>query len=203
MGYKRILLNSKGLNTKVGCKQIKEKLLELDGPDLTLKTIYIVSFPEYEVDEIILENCITEIGFKKENIKFSGRQMPDYNFIPDYIYVTEGNTFEILNYMRKLGICDYIKHLAYENENSLIYIGSSAGAAIAGSDIMLAKDFDSNFVGMVDYTSLGLFEGAIIPHYTKENLKCYIDCTEEHILERYPIIYSVSNEEVMVLDIEE
>ena len=203
MGFKRILLNSKGLNTNVGCKQIKEKLLELVGPDLISKTIYIVSFPEYEVDEVILENCITEMGFKRENIRLSGWQMPDYKFTPDFVYVTEGNTFEILNYMRKLGICDYIKHLVYEDERSLIYIGSSAGAAIAGSDIMLARDFDSNFVGMIDYTALGLFNGAIIPHYTKENLKRYIACTEEHILKRYPIIHSVSNEDVLVLDIKE
>lgn len=202
MGYKRILLNSKGLNTKVGCKQIKEKLLELAGPDLTSKTIYIVSYPEYEVDEIILENCITEIEFKRENIRLSGWQMPDYKFTPDFVYVTEGNTFEILNYMRRLGICDYIKKLVYENEKNLVYVGSSAGAAIAGSDIMLAKDFDSNFVGMFDYTALGLFNGAIIPHYTKENLNRYIACTGDHILERYPVIYSVSNEEVIVLDIQ-
>ena len=201
MGFKRIFLNSKGLNTKVGCKQIKEKLLELAGSDLVSKTIYIVSYPEYEVDEVILENCITEIGLQRENIRLSEWQMPDYKFTPDFVYVTEGNTFEVLNYMRKLGICDYIRHLVYEDEKSFIYIGSSAGAAIAGSDIMLAKNFDSNFVGMFDYTALGLFNGAIIPHYTKENLNRYIACTEDHILERYPNIYSVGNEEVIVLDI--
>lgn len=202
MGYKRILLNSKGLNTKVGCKQIKEKLQELDALDLSSKTIYVVSFPEYEVDEIILDNCISEMGFKKENIRFSEWHMPDYDFAPDFLYVTEGNTFEILDYMRKLGICEYIKHLAAKRDK-FVYIGSSAGAAIAGSDILLARDFDSNFVGMIDYVALGLFNGAIIPHYTKQNLKQYICCTEKHILERYSIIYSVSNEEVLVLDTKE
>lgn len=202
MGYKRILLNSKGLNTKTGCKQIKEKLQELDGLDLSSKTIYVVSFPAYEVDEIILENCILEMGFKRENIRFSEWKMPDYSFAPDFVYVTEGNTFEILDYMRKLGICEYIKHLVAK-EHASVYIGSSAGAAIAGSDILLARDFDSNFVGMIDYTALGLFDGAIIPHYTKESLRQYLCCAEKHILERYPIIHSVSNEEVLVLDTKE
>ena len=102
MGYKRILLNSKGLNTKVGCKQIKEKLLELAGPDLTSKTIYIVSYPEYEVDEIILENCITEIEFKRENIRLSGWQMPDYKFTPDFVYV---------------------KKLVYDKSKNLVFFG--------------------------------------------------------------------------------
>lgn len=59
---------------------------------------------------------------------------------------------------------------------------SSAGAIIAGTDIMLARDFDSNFVGMIDCTALGLFDGTIIPHYEPENLQMYIQNTEEHIL---------------------
>jgi len=203
MGHKRLLLNSKGLNTEMGSKQINEELREIVGNDLTSKTIYIVSFPEYEVDEKICLNCSKLLGIKEDNIIFSKYNMPDYDYIPDLIYVTEGNTFEILNYMRKYGICDYIKDLMNKKDKDIIYIGSSAGAVIAGSDIMIARDFDSNFVGMIDFTALGLFNGAIVPHYTREELKSYIACMENHIINRYPIIYSVSNEEVLVLDADE
>ncbi|MCR4961638.1 MAG: Type 1 glutamine amidotransferase-like domain-containing protein [Lachnospiraceae bacterium] len=139
------------------------------------------------------------MDMKEENIRFSKRSYPDEEFDPDIVYVTEGNTFEVLKYMKELGIFKYIKKLARDKSKDLIYIGSSAGAMIAGDDIMLAKDFDSNTVGLYDYTSLGLFEGAVVPHYTEEQLKLYIESTEKHILERYYTIYSVSNDEMLEL----
>ena len=85
-----------------------------------------------------------------------------------------------------------------KNENST-YIGSSAGAIIAGTDIMLARDFDSNSVGMIDFTALELFDGTIIPHYEPENLQMYIQNTERHILNRYSKVLSVSNDDVVVI----
>ena len=42
------------------------------------------------------------------------------------------------------------------------YIGSSAGAMIAGTDIYLAEDFDENIVGLTDLKALGLFDGSDI-----------------------------------------
>ena len=105
--------------------------------------------------------------------------------------------FEVLKYMRDNLFIDYIKVLM-KNENST-YIGSSAGAIIAGTDIMLARDFDSNFVGMIDFTALELFDGTIIPHYEPENLQMYIQNTERHILNRYSKVLSVSNEDVVVI----
>lgn len=64
---------------------------------------------------------------------------------------------------------------------------------------MLARDFDSNFVGMIDFTALELFDGTIIPHYEPENLQMYIQNTERHILNRYSKVLSVSNDDVVVI----
>ncbi len=64
---------------------------------------------------------------------------------------------------------------------------------------MLARDFDSNFVGMIDFTALELFDGTIIPHYELENLQMYIQNTERHILNRYSKVLSVSNDDVVVI----
>ena len=64
---------------------------------------------------------------------------------------------------------------------------------IAGTDILLAQDFDRNFVGMTDFQALGLFQGTIIPHYTKEDLSCYLSRTSEELTGRYEEIYSVGN----------
>ena len=62
------------------------------------------------------------------------------------------------------------------------YIGSSAGAMIAGTDIYLAEDFDENIVGLTDLKALGLFDGSVIPHYSRRDLKRYIKKFES---ERY------------------
>ncbi len=190
----RLVLNSRGLNTKIGCKQICERISD---DEIYKKSMFIVSYTPYGVDDIIINNAVEIMGFQKENLYLSVNGVPK-GIIPDYVYVTEGNTFEVLQYMRDNLLIDYIKVLM-KNERST-YIGSSAGAIIAGTDIMLASDFDSNFVGMIDFTALGLFDGTIIPHYEPENLQMYIQNTEKHILNRYSKILSVSNDEVIVLE---
>ncbi len=190
----RLVLNSRGLNTKIGCKQICERISD---DEIYKKSMFIDSYTPYGVDDIIINNAVEIMGFQKENLYLSVNGVPK-GVIPDYVYVTEGNTFEVLQYMRDNLLIDYIKVLM-KNERST-YIGSSAGAMIAGTDIMLASDFDSNFVGMIDFTALGLFDGTIIPHYEPENLQMYIQNTEKHILNRYSKILSVSNDEVIVLE---
>lgn len=196
----KLILNSKGLNTRIGSLQIGKELDVLTNNCTQEKSIFIVSFPEYYVDELIRDHCKNVLGILPENIFFSGYEVPDFSFVPDIVYVTEGNTFEVLDYMRKYKIVEYIKAL-FEDKKSSIYIGSSAGAIIAGKDILLANDFDKNFVRMNDdYTALGLFDGTIIPHYTPEELERYISYTDDLILRRYSRIYSVSNEEVLVID---
>lgn len=190
----RLVLNSRGLNTKIGCRQICERISD---DEIYKKSMFIVSYTPYGVDDIIINNAVEIMGFQKENLYLSVNGVPK-GIIPDYVYVTEGNTFEVLQYMRDNLLIDYIKVLM-KNERST-YIGSSAGAIIAGTDIMFASDFDSNFVGMIDFTALGLFDGTIIPHYEPENLQMYIQNTEKHILNRYSKILSVSNDEVIVLE---
>lgn len=189
----RLILNSIGLNTKIGCEQISKKISD---DDISKKSMFIVSYPPYGVDDIIVNNAVKIMGFQKENLYLSADEVPK-GIIPDYVYVTEGNTFEVLKYMRDNLFIDYIKVLM-KNENST-YIGSSAGAIIAGTDIMLARDFDSNFVGMIDFTALELFDGTIIPHYEPENLQMCIQNTERHILNRYSKVLSVSNDDVVVI----
>lgn len=103
----RLLLNSRGLNTKVGCQQILDKL---KGIDLSDKKMFIVSYTPYGVDDYIVQNCVEILGFRKENLFLSVNGTPK-NVIPDYIFVTEGNTFEVLKYMRDSNLVDYIRVL--------------------------------------------------------------------------------------------
>lgn len=194
----RLFLNSIGLNTKDGAKQIKNSMKVQGITDLSDQKIFVVLYTPYGVDDLIVKNCIEILGFQSQNIFLSKDGVPEADI--NYVYVTEGNVFQVLNYMRENQLVDYIQNLILNNDHT-DYIGSSAGAMIAGKDIYLGLDFDKNNVRMIDFTSLNLFDGTIIPHYEKENLEMYKRNTEEKILNRYEDIYCVNDDEVLVIDI--
>lgn len=190
----KLILLSRGLNTRVGRELIKKCLKEDDLKD---KTILLVNLSHYEVGELLIWAC-EDMGFLRENIYLSDNFNTD-SVYADYIYVTEGNTFEILDYMKKHegNLMEYIKECV---KRGAVYIGASAGAIIASSDISMAKDFDMNFVRIYDYDALGLFKGAIVPHYEHDQLMRYLSEVPHEMISDYPIIYSVANDEALILD---
>lgn len=191
----KLILTSYGLTTGIGRKLISK---ELKAYDLADKKIFLFHEPHYSMEAMLIEACLN-LGFKKENIVLSGQQKSYQDVLEcDIYYCTEGNTFEVLSILRERGLDSVIKD-GFKKGNK-IYIGCSAGAAIAGVSIEEVKDFDRNFVRMVDFTGLGLFDGIIIPHYTKSELKRYIS-NSPGIEEKYNRILSVSNEKSLVLEV--
>lgn len=193
-----LLLNSHGINTIEGANQFRDKFHEI-GYEMRNRTVFVFSNPEDEIERSIASNLNKYLGIGHENIYICRdmKSMPK-ELIPNIIYVSEGNTFDLLHYLRVHGFDTYIKKVL-KNYSDTIYIGSSAGAMIAGTDVMLALDFDSNYIGMIDFTSLGLINGTIIPHCDAEALEKYKSFKEEHILYRYEDIYCVSDYDVLVL----
>ena len=199
-----LVLNSKGLNRIEGSKIISRALDDQGKKRADLKNrnelrLFAVSVPGYEVDEAIRRNCIEILGLSPQNIFMSADGIP-VGITPELLYVTEGNTFEILKYMQDNGLVDYIRNVMHENPNA-VYIGSSAGAMIAGVDIALAEDFDTNTVGRMRLTALGLFDGTIIPHYTKSEVKRYLSFKDEHVRNRYKRVYAVGNDDVVTMSV--
>ena len=187
----KLILNSRGLNTKTGTEQIGGVI---KGNELKDKKIFICSYPEYEMDESIRENCI-RLGFVEDNILFSKNGVP--REAVSYVYVTEGNTFEILNYMRKQEFCTFIIRACKAGS---IYIGSSAGACVTGKDVKVALDFDTNYVGLQDFAGLHLIDGAVVPHYTESQIKQYIARADYRLISSYKTIYNVDNDNVLILN---
>lgn len=191
----KLILTSYGLTTVIGRRLIGK---ELKGCDLSNKKIFLFHEPHYSIEAMLVESCLN-LGFKQDNIILSGQQTSNQEVLEcDFYYCTEGNTFEVLSLLRERGLDSVIKE-GFKNGNKT-YIGCSAGAAIAGMSIEEVKDFDRNFVGMVNFTGLGLFDGIIIPHYTKSELKRYIS-KSPGIEEKYNMILSVSNEKSLVLEV--
>lgn len=191
----KLILTSYGLTTKIGRKLIGK---ELEHYDLAEKKIFLFHEPHYSIETMLVEACL-RLGFQKKNIILSGQQKNNEEVLEcDFYYCTEGNTFEVLALMRERGLDLVIKD-GFADGNK-IYIGCSAGAAIAGVSIEEVKGFDRNFIGMTDFSGLGLFDGIIIPHYTATELKCYIN-SRPGIKEKYKHIYFVENEKSLVLDV--
>ena len=192
----RLVLLSDGLNTTVGLQLIKKQICE---EKLKGKKIALFYEPYYSVEYSLVHAC-QELGFDRKHIFIP----MDANFgkricKANYLYVTEGNTFEILKILKEKG---YVKPMKKAMDQGATYIGASAGAIIAGKDILLAEDFDRNEVGLKEneMEALGLFEGTILPHCTKKELTNYMKTKDREVLSRYSKIYQVANGRIKVLD---
>ncbi len=191
----KLVLLSDGLNTSDGLNLISK---QLKNEKLKNKKIALFYEPYYSIESKLVDACL-HIGFARENVSTS----MDMNFLKkiylaDYIYMTEGNTFEILKILREKG---YIKPIKTAVENGAVYIGASAGALIAGKDILLAADFDRNEVGLAgkELEALGLFDGTILPHYTRRDLKAYLKKKDRSVVLGYQKIYQVANGRILTL----
>lgn len=197
----KLILTSRGLNTTFG-KNLLKSVFEKEK--LVPTSIFLMTLPSYEVDDIIIKHC-EELGFT-DIYKAGDYEDLDVNDMPDvdYVFVTEGNTFEVAEYMQINRFDVYIRNQVFRNR--AIYIGASAGAIIAAKSFREAENFDSNFVGMTKFRGLMLLPhedgvgDTVIPHYTFKQLQTYIDNMDKIDRSRYSVIYNVANEEALILD---
>lgn len=189
----RLILTSKGLNQKAGRKIIGKAI---SGDDLSDKRILLFTLGEYCIDEILINAC-KELGFNESNITvFDGEKHNEYSGTYQYIYVTEGNTFDIIKMLRENNMDTYVVDMLNKTDGT--YLGASAGAMVAGVDFCLAEEFDKNRVGVDDYRGLDLFHRkvVVVPHYTKAEFlrfKRNMDKESPEILDKYEELYYISN----------
>ncbi|WP_187424105.1 Type 1 glutamine amidotransferase-like domain-containing protein [Campylobacter concisus] len=93
----------------------------------------------------------------------------------DIIYVSGGNTFYLLNELRKSCAAQAIKNAV---KASKIYIGESAGAIVAAPDTKYATLMDENSANMSDFTGLNLVDFFTVPHFGCEP---FVEATREII----------------------
>jgi dipeptidase E len=114
------------------------------------------------------------------------------------IYVTGGNTFYLLQELKKKG-ADKIIEMEIKSEK--LYIGESAGAIIASPNIEYVKKMDDATIAneLKDYESLNLVDFYPLPHYTNIPFKK----TVEKIIQEYENkikLYPISNSEVIFIN---
>jgi dipeptidase E len=119
-----------------------------------------------------------EIGLLCEDVNISEEK--DFSNLSDYdiYYVCGGNTFYILDRLRKTNLDKVILKAVSKDK---LYVGVSAGSIIMGPDIEVAgigEEGDENDIHLEDLAGFGLVPYIISPHYTEKE-KIYLDVFKE------------------------
>ena len=116
----------------------------------------------------------------------------------DIIYVTGGNTFFLMQEMKRTGADKLITN---EVNSGKLYIGESAGAIITAPTIEYVKSMDSTkkAPNLIDFKGLSLVDFYTIPHYMNQPFKKI----PHKIVEDYAStlkLEPISNNEVVLID---
>lgn len=189
----KLFLTSTGLENINVSRYFETSFLPKEPKDLSF---LVISIQDSEQDALYLDKTLTEIKntgasdidvFKLGNEKF----ITDKEY--DVVFVCGGNTFDYLDRVRKTGLDSYIVDFT-KKENS-VYVGVSAGSILAGPDIAIAGDEDSNDIGLTDLRGLCLTDFIVYPHYRKE-LKTQLDEFKKR--NGHPIIELEDNQAVIL-----
>ena len=183
---KNIFLTSCGIiNNEI--KNEFYKVITKDAKDLKVLYITTASDGETDSDKTWMEEefqTILNLGILKENIieHKIGNPININDF--DIMYMMGGNTFYLMNIIRKTNFANDIKNFISSGK---IYIGSSAGSEILGNSIDVALGYDDNNVNMTDFTGLKIVDGLIIPHCNRK--KEFINKLKNETNEKLYLLY--------------
>ena len=113
-----------------------------------------------------------ECGFSRENIYLYDPTRPEAfcDLSLDCIYISGGNTFAIIDKIRRGGLDRAIERYV---KAGVVYIGGSAGVHLVSQNFEHVQNFDENTVGVADFNGLGLFDGIVVCHFGEERKACY------------------------------
>jgi len=181
----KLLLTSAGLENKIIKNFVVSQINELKG-----KTAGVVITGQTAEERIYIDQSLKELrdlGITNISMNIS----KDNNFDDlaefDIYYVCGGNTFYILDRIRKTGVDDILLKAIKKDK---LYIGVSAGSIITAKNIKTAnvgKDGDRNLIGLKDISGFSIIPFHFYPHY---------DETKKEAVEEF---YKTEQESIMAL----
>ncbi len=105
----------------------------------------------------------------------------------DYIYLAGGNTFYLLQEVKKTGAD---KIIIEEVLKGKVYIGTSAGAILVAPDIIYSEAMDKKDKApeLRDYRGLALIEQYPLPHHTNRPFKDAVEIILKNYQDKLPLI---------------
>lgn len=190
----KLYLTSNGFEDSAVADYFKNLVLPRQIADLSF---LVISVQDSDSDAVYLQKTINELkGIGVINIEVF--KLREDKFVSskeyDVIFVCGGNTFVYLDRIRKTGLDKFIIDAVKGNRS--IYVGVSAGSIVAGPDIAIAGDEDSNDIRLTDLTGLELTDRVIYPHYT-EGSREYLDSFQK--TSKFPVI-KISDTQAVYLD---
>lgn len=178
----------------------------LPKPASELKVAFIRTAADPYEDQSFVEadrNKLIEMSFSIKDVDLKNKTLTelkdDFKNI-DLILMAGGNTFYLLDHIRKSGFDQLLPRLL---NNGLIYVGSSAGSIVCCPTIESARKFDdpSEAPNLKNYEGLNLFNQAIIPHAQKEKYAERIKETVKEMTQKgLEVMILTDNEAVLIND---
>ncbi|HCR56092.1 TPA: hypothetical protein DIV49_03895 [Candidatus Saccharibacteria bacterium] len=103
----------------------------------------------------------------------------------DVLWVSGGNTFHLLDQVRKTGFDEWLK----ENIESKVFVGGSASTMVMTPSIEIALPIDDNSMGLTDLSGLGYVDFEINVHCDEAGL----NATEEYAKNRPNDVYALDD----------
>ena len=155
----------------------------------TEKDKWFIGVARSELEE--MRFTVKDIDLKKETLISLKKKLADC----DVIYVNGGNTFYLLDWIRKSGFNEIIKKILNKDR---VYVGVSAGSIIACPNIEPAgwKHADRNIVKLKDLSGMNLVPFLITPHY-KETYREVVEKAAKNM--KYPIV-ALNDKQAILID---
>lgn len=116
----------------------------------------------------------------------------------DYIYVTGGNTFFLLQEMNRSGAGNLIKTQINAGK---LFIGESAGAVLLAPDIEYSRDMDNPLAApqLKTFEALNVIDFYPVPHYKEYPLKKAVELVISKYNTELPLVPFSNSQAILVM----
>lgn len=179
------------------------ELLPKAANQLTAAFIPTAGDPYENKDFVYVDrDALTKMGMRVIDVDLkttTGAALEKVLSSVDVILVAGGNTFYLLDQVKKSGFDSIVKKLI---EKGVVYVGSSAGSILCCPTIEGAKRFDSpaDAPELTDYTGLNLVDFVIIPHAHKEKYKERIQETTAELNSKGLKVTTLTDNQAIIVD---
>lgn len=186
-------------------KDVASLLQDFAKEDLKGKTVTFI--PTASIPESVKfyvgsgKKALVKLGLTVDELeltKATTEEISDKLCKNDYIYITGGNTFFLLQELRKTGADKIITEQIHSGK---LFIGESAGSMIVSPNIEYAKDMDSpkKAPELDTFSAMNLIDFYPLPHHTNFPFKKAV----EKILLKYESelkLYPISNTQAILVN---